>query len=81
GNALSIGSVGAERQIINVAAGTQQPDAVNVGQLAGVTDALGGSASVGADGSIVKPTYTVNGKTYSNVGDAIVAASESGGGA
>ncbi|VWB13200.1 putative hemagglutinin-related autotransporter protein [Burkholderia lata] len=81
GNALSIGSVGAERQIINVAAGTQQTDAVNVGQLAGVTDALGGSASVGADGSIVKPTYTVNGKTYSNVGDAIVAASESGGGA
>uniref|UniRef100_UPI00084753AA beta strand repeat-containing protein n=2 Tax=Burkholderia cenocepacia TaxID=95486 RepID=UPI00084753AA len=81
GNALSIGSVGAERQIINVAAGTQQTDAVNVSQLAGVTHALGGNAAVGADGSITQPTYTVNGKTYSNVGDAIVAASESGGGA
>ncbi|WP_196485485.1 YadA family autotransporter adhesin, partial [Burkholderia cepacia] len=80
GNALSIGSAGAERQIINVAAGTAQTDAVNVSQLAGVTKALGGSAGVDADGSITQPTYTVNGKSYTNVGDAIVAASESGGG-
>ncbi len=81
GNALSIGSIGAERQIINVAAGTQQTDAVNVGQLAGVTNALGGNASVGADGSIVQPTYTIGDKQYHNVADALVAAAESGGGA
>nr|WP_269139152.1 YadA-like family protein [Burkholderia territorii] len=79
GNALSIGSAGAERQIINVAAGTQKTDAVNVGQLAGVTGALGGGAAVGADGSIVQPTYTVNGKDYTNVADAIDAAAASGG--
>ncbi|EPS1223222.1 YadA-like family protein, partial [Burkholderia cenocepacia] len=79
GNALSIGSAGAERQIINVAAGTAQTDAVNVSQLAGVTKALGGSAGVGADGSITQPTYTIDGKTYSNVSDALVAAAASGG--
>ncbi|MDR0241010.1 MAG: YadA-like family protein, partial [Burkholderia sp.] len=80
GNALSIGSVGAERQIVNVAAGTAQTDAVNVSQLAGVTKALGGSAAVGADGSITQPTYTIDGKTYSNVSDALAAAAASGGG-
>ncbi|WP_415750221.1 beta strand repeat-containing protein [Burkholderia pyrrocinia] len=80
GNALSIGSVGAERQIVNVAAGTQSTDAVNVGQLAGVTQALGGGASVGADGSIVQPKYTINGKEYASVADALDAAAASGGG-
>jgi len=80
GNALSIGSAGAERQIINVSAGTQQTDAVNVSQLTGVTNALGGNAGVGADGSIVQPTYTIDGKQYHNVADALVAAAESGGG-
>ncbi|WP_258181088.1 YadA family autotransporter adhesin [Burkholderia multivorans] len=79
GNALSIGSAGAERQIVNVAAGTAQTDAVNVGQLAGLTKALGGSAAVGADGSITQPTYTIDGKTYSNVSDALAAAAASGG--
>ncbi|WP_232036187.1 YadA-like family protein [Burkholderia stabilis] len=79
-NALSIGSVGAERQIINVKAGTQQTDAVNVSQLNGVTTALGGGAAVGADGSIVQPTYTVDGKQYSTVGEALDALAASGGG-
>ncbi|WP_462126800.1 YadA-like family protein, partial [Burkholderia stabilis] len=79
-NALSIGSVGAERQIINVKAGTQQTDAVNVSQLNGVTTALGGGAVVGADGSIVQPTYTVDGKQYSTVGEALDALAASGGG-
>ncbi|MET1475510.1 MULTISPECIES: YadA-like family protein [Burkholderia] len=78
-NALSIGRAGAERQIVNVAAGTQTTDAVNVGQLTGVTNALGGGAGVGADGSITQPTYSVGGKNYDNVGDALDAIAASGG--
>ncbi|ONI98533.1 YadA-like family protein [Burkholderia cenocepacia] len=78
-NALSIGRAGAERQIINVAAGTQNTDAVNVGQLKGVTSALGGGAGVGADGSVTQPTYSVGGKDYNNVGDALGAIAASGG--
>nr|WP_244107435.1 YadA-like family protein [Burkholderia cenocepacia] len=78
-NALSIGRAGAERQIINVAAGTQNTDAVNVGQLKGVTNALGGGAGVGADGSVTQPTYSVGGKDYNNVGDALDAIAASGG--
>ncbi|MCW5115758.1 YadA-like family protein [Burkholderia cenocepacia] len=71
-NALSIGRAGAERQIVNVAAGTQATDAVNVSQLKGVTDSLGGGAAIDAkDGSITKPTYKVDGSDYHNVGDAL----------
>ncbi|WP_425127665.1 YadA-like family protein [Burkholderia cepacia] len=70
-NALSVGRAGAERQIVNVGAGTQATDAVNVSQLAGLTNALGGHAAVGADGSITQPTYNVDGSDYHNVGDAL----------
>jgi len=72
GTAVSLGSVAAgTRQIINLSAGTQATDAVNVTQLQGVTTALGGGASVGADGSVVPPTYTVDGTPYPDVGAAI----------
>lgn len=37
-NAVSVGSTGANRQIINVAAGTEETDAVNVSQLKKVSD-------------------------------------------
>ncbi|KAB0643441.1 hypothetical protein F7R21_07110 [Burkholderia latens] len=79
-NTISVGSAGSERQIVNVAAGTQGTDAVNVAQLSGVTTALGGGAGIGADGSVTAPKYHVGDKTYGNVGDAIAAAAESGGG-
>ncbi|WP_264167566.1 YadA-like family protein [Burkholderia metallica] len=78
---VSVGTAGFERQIINVGRGTQATDAVNVAQLKGVTEALGGNATVGADGNIKKPAYTIGTKTYDNVGDALLAASASGGGA
>ncbi|WP_425108054.1 beta strand repeat-containing protein, partial [Burkholderia ambifaria] len=78
---VSVGTAGFERQIINVGRGTQATDAVNVAQLKGVTEALGGNATVGADGNIKKPAYTIGSKTYDNVGDALLAASTSGGGA
>ncbi|MFP3556024.1 YadA-like family protein [Paraburkholderia sp. SIMBA_049] len=70
-NTVSVGSAGSRRQIVNLAAGTASTDAVNVSQLSGVTQALGGGASVKADGSIAQPTYNVYGNTYSNVGDAL----------
>ncbi|KOR15189.1 hypothetical protein ABW54_33430, partial [Burkholderia cenocepacia] len=77
-NALSVGRAGAERQIVNVAAGTQTTDAVNVGQLKGVTDSLGGGSAVGADGKVTNPTYSLadpadasKSVAYDNVGDAL----------
>ncbi|WP_265181091.1 YadA-like family protein [Burkholderia cenocepacia] len=78
GNTVSVGRAGAERQVVNVAAGTQATDAVNVSQLKGVTDALGGGAAVGADGTVTNPTYSLadpadasQSKSYNNVGDAL----------
>ena len=55
----------------NVAAGRDANDAANVGQLRDVTSALGGGATVDADGKVVAPTYTVNNARYSNVNDAL----------
>ncbi|WP_261309819.1 ESPR-type extended signal peptide-containing protein, partial [Burkholderia stabilis] len=78
---VSVGTAGFERQIINVGRGTQATDAVNVAQLKGVTEALGGTAAVGADGNIKKPAYKIGSETYDNVGDALQAASKLGGGA
>ncbi|MBR8278858.1 hypothetical protein KDX15_34070, partial [Burkholderia cenocepacia] len=66
------------RGLGGVSAGVNGTDAVNVSQLKGVTAALGGAASVNPDGTIKQPTYTVNGNTYNNVGDAINAAATSG---
>ncbi|WP_240950625.1 YadA family autotransporter adhesin [Collimonas pratensis] len=62
-NVVSIGAVGSERQIINVAAGTADTDAANFGQLkatgASIASALGGGSVVNADGTITTPTYTL----------------------
>ncbi|WP_081065563.1 YadA-like family protein [Burkholderia territorii] len=76
-SAISVGSGGdgaatATRQIISVARGTQDTDAVNLSQLKGVTTALGGEAAIKADGSIAAPTYTLaNGGTHRDVGGAL----------
>ncbi|KVG30511.1 hypothetical protein WJ30_18475 [Burkholderia diffusa] len=76
-SAVSVGSGGdgtatATRQIISVARGTQDTDAVNLSQLKGVTDALGGGVAIKADGSIAAPTYTLaNGGTHRDVGGAL----------
>jgi hypothetical protein len=77
-NVLSIGSIGAERQIINVAAGTQLTDAVNVSQLKGVTDAFGAGTGVAPDGSITQPNFVINGYQYNTVEQALQAAASSG---
>ncbi|WP_269139759.1 ESPR-type extended signal peptide-containing protein, partial [Burkholderia diffusa] len=80
-NTVSVGSATSTRQIVNVGAGTQDTDAVNLAQLKSTAqsaaNSLGGGAAVNADGTIAAPAYDVadivNGgsKTVSNVGDAL----------
>ena len=76
GTAVSLGNTSATpvtRQIINLSAGTQTTDAVNVSQLQGVTNALGGGAAVAPDGSITPPSYTIDGTAYPSVSTALTA--------
>jgi len=78
-NTLSVGSSSALRQIVNVAAGTQNTDVVNVGQLTPLVAAFGGNAKLNADGSVTGPSYTLKNTTYNNVGDALAALADSSG--
>ncbi|ATE72587.1 YadA-like family protein [Lysobacter capsici] len=71
-NTVSVGSAGAERQLVNVAAATQDTDAVNLSQLNTVTGALGGGASFGG-GVFTPPTYVIQGGNYNDVGSAFAA--------
>jgi len=83
-NTVSIGTTaaGGQRRLVNLAAGTVDTDAVNVGQLKGtaksVADAFGGGSVVNADGTISAPTYTLDDGTgtggtvdVTNLGDAL----------
>jgi autotransporter adhesin len=75
--ALSIGSAGNERQITNVAGGTQATDAVNLRQLRAVggnlATALGGEARFESDGSFTGPSYGLRSGIYGDVGSALAA--------
>ncbi|WP_412530604.1 YadA family autotransporter adhesin [Burkholderia lata] len=79
-NALSIGTTGTERQIVHVAKGTQNTDAVNLSQLKGLADVVGGGTGFDANGDVTAPTYTIDGKDYASVGDAIKALEQREGG-
>ncbi|HKU00225.1 MAG TPA: YadA-like family protein, partial [Paraburkholderia sp.] len=79
-DAISIGSTDQQRQVIYVARGTADTDAVNVSQLKDAVSVFGGDASVDGTGNVVKPAYSVDGQTYNNVGDALTALDQSGGG-
>ncbi|WP_061166789.1 YadA family autotransporter adhesin [Caballeronia hypogeia] len=66
------------QKIVNVSGGTisaSSTDGVNGSQLYGVSysvaSALGGGSAVNPDGSISQPNYTVGGKAFRNVGDAL----------
>ena len=73
---LSVGSDSSTntftRQVVNVSAGTQGTDAVNVNQLSPVVTALGGGASIDpTTGAVTGPTYTLaNGGTQTTVAGA-----------
>ena len=86
GNAVSFGNAGLQRQLTNVADGTQAFDAVNLRQLQAAiagsgadlspfATAFGGGASW--NGSLfTSPSYTVQGVSYGNVGAALAAIDE-----
>ncbi|MFM0605390.1 YadA-like family protein [Paraburkholderia sediminicola] len=76
-NSVAVGSTTLRRQIINVANGTFDSDAATVGQLRGVSAALGGGAAVNPDGTIAAPAYAVGGTTYNDVGAALAAVAKS----
>ncbi|QMJ71822.1 YadA-like family protein [Escherichia fergusonii] len=70
----------ATSKITNVAAGevsSSSTDAINGGQLYGLSSSvasyLGGNASVDANGAFTGPSYTINGTSYTSVGDALTA--------
>jgi trimeric autotransporter adhesin len=59
------------RELIGVAAGTTDTSAVNLNQLKPVVAALGGGAAIDATtGKVTGPTYTIQGLTVNNAGDA-----------
>lgn len=60
------------RQIVNVSAGTEATDAVNVAQLGQYAGALGGGASM-QSGVLSAPTYAIQGASYNDVGAALAA--------
>jgi autotransporter adhesin len=64
-------SAGAARELLNVAAGTTNTSAVNLSQLAPVVAGLGGGAKIDpTTGAVTGPTYTIQGSTVHNAGDA-----------
>lgn len=70
-NTVSIGKTGNERQLVNLRAGTRDTDATNLSQLKPVVEALGGDATINADGSVRGPSYKIDGQTFTNVGTAL----------
>lgn len=70
-NTVSIGKTGNERQLVNLRAGTRDTDATNLSQLKPVVEALGGDATINADGSVRGPNYKIDGQTFTNVGGAL----------
>lgn len=77
---VSVGATGALRQVTNLAAGSSDTDAVNVGQLRGVSATLGAAtaATLGGGsvynpllGTVSLPTFNIRGTVYANVGAAL----------
>ena len=69
----SFGSATAYRRLVNVARGTADHNATTVSQLKDSLATLGGAAGMDANGSIIAPTYTVQGGTQNTVEDALLA--------
>jgi autotransporter adhesin len=72
-NTVSVGNATTQRQLVQVANGTQSNDAVNVSQLQSVTALLGGGAALKTDGTVTAPAYSIKGTTYNTVGAALTA--------
>jgi hypothetical protein len=80
---LGLGTVGAKiTNLQNGAISAASRDAVNGSQLAAVASsaaaALGGGSTMGTDGKISAPTYTINNQAYTSLDSALTAAAASG---
>lgn len=60
------------RQLINLSAGTEDTDAVNLAQLTDVASVFGGGAGM-QSGVLGGPSYNIGGQAYSDVGSAFAA--------
>lgn len=69
---ISVGSAAQMNQIVNLAAGTEDEDAINLSQLYPLATALGGGASY-AGGIFTAPTYIIQASNYTNIGSAFAA--------
>ncbi|WP_267954850.1 YadA-like family protein [Paraburkholderia adhaesiva] len=58
-------------KISNLAAGSADSDAVNAAQLRSLASVLGGGADLSANGTIISPTYHMQGGTQHTVGGAL----------
>ena len=77
-NAVSVGSKGAERQIINVAAGTADTDAVNVSQLQKVSDTANAGWNLATNGFGTEATNVKPGDYVDFRGDKNISVSHDG---
>ncbi len=70
---VSFGTNLYRRRLVNVARGLGDEDASTIAQLKETLQGLGGRAHLDAGGTIIGPTYNVQGGTQDNVGDALAA--------
>ncbi len=68
---VSVGNSHLLRRVVNVGRGVNTSDATTVAQLRDAVTVLGGGADLGPDGSIVSPSYGVQGGVQHTVGDAL----------
>ncbi len=68
---VSIGHASLQRRLTNLARGTAAHDAVAIDQLSDSLAALGGGAGLDSKGSIIRPSYTMQGSSQSTVGEAL----------
>uniref|UniRef100_UPI003C7DB08B YadA family autotransporter adhesin n=1 Tax=Burkholderia stabilis TaxID=95485 RepID=UPI003C7DB08B len=74
GKPYTIQNAANTRRVVNMAAGQSDTDAVNVSQLKGIANVIGGGAGVNADGTIKAPTFDLaNGGKQTTVGSALSA--------
>ncbi|MDT3485369.1 ESPR-type extended signal peptide-containing protein [Stenotrophomonas maltophilia] len=70
---VSFGNITAKRRLTNVARGTGMHDATTVAQLNETLRTLGGGAHIDANGTIVGPSFNLQGRAHSTLGDALSA--------
>lgn len=69
----SFGNAQLQRRLVNIAPGIGQGDATSVAQLRSTLALLGSGAGIDPAGSVVAPSYLVQGGVHHNVGDALSA--------